>query len=58
MWEHLGDGQISVYKLWGRHNIEILTNGFTGILICGIQKLQSIRQNQPELFSEIVKVQG
>jgi hypothetical protein len=29
--------------------------GFHGILFCGIQKLQSIRQGQPDLFAQIVR---
>lgn len=55
VWEHLGDGQVNTYKLWGKRNIAIPKEGFNGILFCGIQKLQSVRQNQPELFAQIVK---
>ena len=54
-WEHLGEGQINTYKLWGRKNLSIPQNGFEGILFCGIQKLQMVKQNQPELFAQIVK---
>lgn len=55
VWEHLGDGQVDTYKLWGRHKPPIPKEGFNGVLFCGIQKLQSVRQNQPELFEQIVK---
>ena len=55
VWEHLGDGQVNTYKLWGKRNISAPKEGFNGILFCGIQKLQSVRQNQPELFEQIVK---
>ena len=55
VWEHLGDGQVNTYKLWGKRNITIPKDGFHGVLFCGIQKLQSVRQNQPELFAQIVK---
>jgi len=55
VWQRLGDGQINAYKLWGKREISIPLQGFRGILFCGIQKLQSIRQNQPGLFSQIVK---
>ena len=55
VWEHLGDGQINTYKLWGKRNIAIPKEGFNGILFCGIQKLQSVRQSQLELFAQIVK---
>jgi hypothetical protein len=39
VWEHLGDGQVNTYKLWGKRNIAIPQEGFNGILFCGIQKL-------------------
>lgn len=55
VWEHLGDDQVNTYKLWGNRNITIPKEGFNGVLFCGIQKLQSIRNNQPELFKQIVK---
>lgn len=55
VWEHLGDGQVNTYKLWGSRSIAIPPQGFNGILFCGIQKLQSIKQNQPELFDQIAK---
>lgn len=55
VWAHLGDGQITTYKLWGKRNIATPTTGFNGVLFCGIQKLQSIRQAQPDLFEQIVK---
>jgi superfamily II DNA or RNA helicase len=51
----LGDGQTTTYKLWGSRNIPIPKEGFNGVLFCGIQKLQSVRQNQPELFEQITK---
>lgn len=55
VWTHLGDGQVNTYKLWGSHNIAIPQRGFNGVLFCGIQKLQSIKQSQPELFAQITK---
>lgn len=55
VWEHLGDGQINTYKLWGDRNISIPKEGFEGILFCGIQKLQAVKQNQPEIFEQIQK---
>lgn len=55
VWEHLGDGLVNTYKLWGKRNISIPKEGFNGILFCGIQKLQAIRQSQPELFEQITK---
>lgn len=55
VWERLGDGQVTTYKLWGKRNVSIPKEGFDGILFCGIQKLQSIRQNNPVLFEQITK---
>lgn len=55
VWQHLGDGQINAYKLWGKRKVSIPHQGFQGILFCGIQKLQSIYQSQPELFAQILQ---
>lgn len=55
VWQHLGDGKIDTYRLWGKVKIAVPQDGFRGIMFCGIQKLQSIRQNQPELFLQIIK---
>lgn len=55
VWQHLGDGKIDTYKLWGKAKIVVSQDEFRGIMFCSIQKLQSIRQNQPELFLQIVK---
>lgn len=55
VWEHLGDGQINTYKLWGQSNISIPQDGFNGIMFCGIQKLQAIRTTNADLFEQIVK---
>lgn len=55
VWDRLGDGQVTTYKLWGKRNIQVSKDGFNGVLFCGIQKLQSIRQSQPDLFKQITK---
>ena len=55
VWEHLGDGQINAYKLWGHRNLSIPKEGFNGVMFCGIQKLQAVRTSNPELFEQIVK---
>lgn len=36
VWEHLGDGQINAYKLWGQRNLSIPKDGFNGVMFCGI----------------------
>lgn len=55
VWEHLGDGKVNTYKLWGKRSISIPKEGFNGILFCGIQKLQAVRQSQPDLFAQIAQ---
>lgn len=55
VWEHLGDGQTNAYKLWGQRNLSIPKDGFNGVMFCGIQKLQAVRNGNPELFEQIVK---
>ena len=53
VWSHLGDGQVNTYKLWGKKNLPSSNKELNGIIFCGIQKLQSVRQSQPELFRQI-----
>ena len=55
VWQNLGDGQITVYKLWGQRDSAKLGENINGILFCGIQKLQSIKKGNPELFENISK---
>ncbi len=55
VWERLGDGQVATYKCWGKRNVSVPKEGFDGVLFCGIQKLQSIRQNHPVLFEQMTK---
>ena len=55
VWEHLGDGQTNAYKLWGQRNLSIPKDGFNGVMFCGIQKLQAVRNGNPELFEQIIK---
>ena len=53
VWENLGDGEVTSYKIWGNRNINEVKE-FQGIMFCGIQKLQSIKQSQSEVFEKIV----
>ena len=55
VWQHLGNGQVTVYKIWGNKDISFLNSTTNGILFCGIQKMQSIKKRQPALFEEISK---
>ncbi|WP_034590594.1 DEAD/DEAH box helicase [Enterocloster asparagiformis] len=54
VWRHIGDGEISVYKMWDRYNtsLEQLEDGF---LFCGIQKFMSIHKSNQELFDKLIK---
>lgn len=53
VWRNIGNSSIKTYKLWGDYNLEIPEEGFNGFMVCGIQKLQSIQNSNPELFSAI-----
>ena len=53
VWKHIGNGEITTYKLWGDYSFEIPKH-FDGFLICGIQKLQALSVSDPEAFNNIV----
>lgn len=53
VWGHLGDGETTAYKLWGEHNIEDTSAPLNGIAFCGLAKLMSIADNNPELFERL-----
>lgn len=55
VWKNIGNGSITTYKLWGDHNIGISEDEFSGFMVCGIQKLQSLQTSKPELFERLVK---
>ena len=55
VWNHLGDGEISTYKLWGNKNIENVDEELNGIMFCGLSKLMSIADNNPDLFERLKK---
>lgn len=53
VWKNIGNGEISMYKLWGEHNIEAIPEDMSGFMVCGIQKLQSMKENQPTNFRSL-----
>lgn len=53
VWTYLGDGTVTSYRLWGNRSIKDEME-LNGVMFCGIQKLQSIRQSQPQVFERIV----
>lgn len=53
VWKHLGDGDIMTYKLWG--NMSDSNIGSSGVVFCGLQKLQAIEKNNKDLFEKLCK---
>lgn len=54
VWKHLGDGEITVYKLWGNKNITDISKPLSGVIFCGLSKLMSIADSNSELY-EVLK---
>lgn len=54
VWNHLGDGEINVYRLWGNASIENCSNQLNGIMFCGLSKLMAIAKANKILFSRLV----
>lgn len=55
VWSHLGDGNINAYKLWGNKNIEDTETTLNGIAFCGLAKLMSIADSNPDLYDRLKK---
>lgn len=55
VWGHLGDGSCVAYKLWGINNIEEISSQLNGIVFCGLAKLMSIYDNNPQLMERLKK---
>lgn len=55
VWSHLGDGEITAYKLWGNKTIEDTTQPLNGIVFCGLSKLMSIADSKPEIYERLKK---
>lgn len=53
VWSHLGDGKISVYKIWGKNTLEKTSEPLNGIAFCGLSKLMSIAENNPDLMRRL-----
>lgn len=54
VWSHLGNESIKVYKLWGSRNIEE-DKPLNGVIFCGLAKLMSMKQSNPNAFSRLKK---
>ncbi len=55
VWKNIGNGSINMYKLWGNYNIDETDDELNGFMVCGIQKLQSINNNNPELLEKLIR---
>jgi len=53
VWSHLGDGEITAYKIWGKNTLEGTTEPLNGIAFCGLSKLMSIEENNPSLMRRL-----
>lgn len=53
VWQHLGDGNINAYKLWGTHNITDVDKELNGVVFCGLAKLMSIAESNSALFKRL-----
>lgn len=53
-WNHLGDGDISAYRIWSNNVIENVDKPLSGIMFCGIQKLMAIENSNKSLFDRLV----
>lgn len=52
VWNHIGDGEITIYKMWG-DGVKDISDNPNGFMVCGIQKLQSMYKNQHEQFEKL-----
>lgn len=55
VWEHLGDGEINVYQISGKSELDLKQGKMEGIAFCGISKLIAIMKNKPGLFSKLAE---
>ena len=53
VWQHLGDGKITAYKLWGTKTIGDIDRPLNGIVFCGLSKIMSIADSNPELYERL-----
>lgn len=57
-WSHLGNGEITIYRLWGNHNpLDELSDlsSLNGIVFVGIQKLISLEKRNSIQLEALVK---
>lgn len=52
VWSHLGNEAITIHKLWGNRTI-YTDQPIQGIVFCGLAKLMSIKERNPELYARL-----
>ena len=55
VWSHLGDGECTAYKIWGTNDIDNVDEPLNGIAFCGLSKLMSIYDGNPQLMQRLKK---
>ena len=55
VWGHLGDGECTAYKIWGENDIDNVDEPLNGIAFCGLSKLMSIYDSNPQLMQRLKK---
>ena len=55
VWNHLGEGNINAYKLWGNKTITKCDEPLNGIVFCGLAKLMSIADSNSDLYERLKK---
>ena len=53
VWKHLGDGEITAYKIWGNSDLLSIDSSLNGIAFCGISKLTAMSKSNPNLFEKL-----
>lgn len=53
-WKHLGDEEITVYRIWANNTINDTTSQLSGIMFCGLQKLMALKNSNLSLYNRLV----
>lgn len=55
VWRSIGNGKTNIYKLWGGYKLPDSVDELSGMMICGIQKLESLMSNNKNVFNVIAR---
>lgn len=55
VWGHLGDGDCTIFRLWGSNNIDDATVPLKGVVFCGLSKLMAIYDGNSNLLDRLKK---